>query len=315
MTEACDRDAPLSRRLTIIGVGLIGGSLARALRQVGACGEIVGHGRDRAHLERAVELGVIDVGETDLAAAVAGSDLIVLAVPLGAMAGLLERLSETVGRGVVMTDVGSAKASVVDAARRSLRRQFPWFVPAHPIAGTERSGVEASRTDLFVDHDCILTPVPETDPEALARVHALWRATGARTVEMAVDRHDRLLAATSHLPHLLAFSLVGYLADGLGDEAFEFAAGGLRDQTRIASSDPRMWTDICLANGPAIREALAGYRRALDDIDRLVADADEAGLMAAFAAAKAARDRYWASPRGGPADDRADARRGVSNGQ
>ncbi len=282
--------------MTIIGVGLIGGSLARALRRAGVVGEIVGHGRDPDHLVRAVDLGVIDRGETRLEDAVEGSDLIVLAVPLGAMAGLLRVLGPLVGPDAVVTDVGSAKASVVAEARRLLGRHLSRFVPAHPIAGTEQSGVEASRDDLFVDHDCILTPLAETDPEAVARVVAVWRAAGARTVEMSVEHHDRLLAATSHLPHLLAFSLVAYLADRHGDEAFEFAAGGLRDLTRIASSDARMWTDICLANGAAIRESLAGYRAVLDRVDRLVAESDEAGLMRTFSEAKSARDRFWSAP-------------------
>ncbi len=287
--------ALLSQRMTIIGVGLIGGSLARALRDKGACAEIVGCGRDENNLRKAVDLGVIDRYELDPAGAVDGADLVILAVPLGAVRRLMTQIRDRLPAQAVVMDVGSAKGCVVDDARQALPEHLPWFVPAHPIAGTEKSGVEASLTELFVDHNVILTPLAETREEALQRAEAIWTAAGARILTMAVEHHDRLLAATSHLPHLLAFSVIAYLADRVGPEAFSCAAGGLRDLTRIASSDPRMWTDICLANGTAIRQALADYRQGLDEIDRLLAAADEVGLMQRFATAKATRDQYWSA--------------------
>ena len=281
----------ISQRLTIIGVGLIGGSLARALRAAGACGEIVGHGRDIANLQLAVDLGVIDRFETDLRNSVAGADLIVLAVPLSAMGGILAGLAGQLAPGVVVTDVGSAKASVVRDARQ-LGDAFPRFVPAHPIAGTEKSGVGAAVDGLFERHYTILTPVAETDGEALARVRKMWETAGATTVSMEVEHHDRILADTSHLPHMLAFALVDYLARQDGEEPFRYAAGGFADFTRIASSDPVMWRDICLANGAAIREALKGYMNTLAQIDRHLADADGAALLDCFSDAKQRRDRF-----------------------
>ncbi len=286
---------PLIARLCVAGVGLMGGSLARALRAAGQVGEIVGWGRNPAHLERALALGVIDRFEQDAAAAAAGADMVVLAVPVGATGEVLARLQPGLSPEAVVTDVGSTKGSVVADVRRVLGGLPPWFVPGHPIAGTEQSGVEASVTGLFAGRRVILTPEPETAAAAVARVRAMWEAVGAQVVETSAAHHDAVLAATSHLPHMLAYALVDTLAR-MDDSAeiFEYAAGGFADFTRIASSNPAMWHDICLAN----REALVAVMdRFLDDLARLreaVAAGDSDFLRQTFERAKAARDAFAA---------------------
>lgn len=283
----------LIKRLAIIGVGLIGGSLARALRRAGAVGEIVGSGRDASQLEKAVELGVIDRYELDPALAVRKADVVVLAVPLGSMEGVMRAIAPTVAPGAVVTDVGSAKASVIAAAGRAFGAVPPRFVPGHPIAGTEKSGVEASLTGLFEQRRVILTPGPETDPIALATVRSMWQETGAQVVEMDAAHHDEILAATSHLPHLLAFTLVDTLAqmeDKL--DIFRYAAGGFRDFTRIASSDPQMWHDICLANREAILAMIDRYAADLSQLGAAIRAGDGEVILARFVRAKQARDRY-----------------------
>lgn len=282
----------LFRKIAIIGVGLIGGSLARALRRAGHRARIVGYGRNHLDLQRAIDLGVIDGFETRLQGAVEDADLIVIAVPVGAIGSVLSEMRPYLAPDAVITDVGSTKQGVVVAAREQLGSAMAAFVPGHPIAGDERRGVEASRADLFDGRVVLLTPVAETRPLAVARVRALWEAAGAQVAEMDPDRHDQILAATSHLPHVLAYALVDTLArlDDSG-EIFRYAAGGFRDFTRIASSDPVMWRDICLANGQRIREVLAQYRAGLDELDALIAGADGEGLVELFKRAKAVRDR------------------------
>lgn len=280
-------------RLCIIGVGLIGGSLARAARRAGACGEIVGCGRSVENLQRAVELGVIDRYETDPAQAVRDADLVLLAVPLGAMATVLQRLASAMPVAAVLTDAGSAKASVIEAVRRAFGVLPANFVPGHPIAGTERSGVEASFAELYEGRRVILTPLTETDPHAVARVRALWEAVGAQVTEMDVNHHDQVLAATSHLPHMLAFTLVDTLARlGERDEIFQYAAGGFRDFTRIASSDPVMWRDICLANRDALLDMVKLFQGDLDALAEAIRNGDGERLLDIFTRAKQARDRY-----------------------
>jgi prephenate dehydrogenase len=278
-------------RLALIGVGLIGGSLARALRDAGHVNEVVGHGRGLANLQRAVELGVVDRIETTPASAVRDADMVVLATPVGCMAGIFAAIAPYLGKDTVVTDVGSVKGSVAAAARKALGGKFPDFVPGHPIAGTERSGVEASFASLYVGRRVVLTPLPETRPEALARVRAMWQAAGADVVNMSVAHHDDVLAATSHLPHLLAYALVDLLAQ-MNDrrEIFSFAAGGFRDFTRITSSDPVMWRDISLANREAIVGMLKRYRLELDSLIAAITAGDAAKLEALFMRAKAARD-------------------------
>ena len=280
-------------RLVIIGVGLIGGSLARALREAGAVGEVVGCGRDRDHLEEAVRLGVIDRYELDADDAVEGADVVVLAVPVGSTIDVLEIIGPSLGPETVLTDVGSVKGSVVTDAHMVFGQMPPSFIPGHPIAGTERSGVAASSADLFRGRRVILTPETTSDPRALATVRAMWEQCGAEVVEMEVAHHDQVLAATSHLPHMLAFGLVDALARGDDPDAvFRYAAGGFRDFTRIASSDPLMWRDICLANRDALLAALEAYRDDLEDLTAEVRAGDGDGLLARFRRAKTARDRF-----------------------
>ena len=280
-------------RLCIIGTGLIGGSLARALRAADYCREVVGCSRNPEHLQQAVELGVIDRYETDPARAVEGADMVLVAVPLGAMEPVFRMLRGHLPAGAAITDVGSAKASVIEAARRGFGELPAAFVPGHPIAGTEQSGVAASFPELFRDRRVILTPVEQTSAEATARVRAMWEVAGAVVDEMDPAHHDTVLAATSHLPHVLAFALVDSLTRlGESDEIFRYAAGGFRDFTRIASSDPVMWRDICLANGDAILQMIDRFSGDLQQLADAVRQHDGETLQTVFASAKQTRDRY-----------------------
>lgn len=283
------------RRLCIIGVGLIGGSLARALRQAGQVQEIVGSSRREEHLREAVDLGVIDRYDTDAARAVQGADMVVVCVPLGAMEATFRAIAPALAPDAVLTDAGSAKGCVVAAARAAFGKLPAGFVPGHPIAGTEKSGVAASFAELYRNRKVILTPVAESAPEATARVQAMWEAAGAQVECMGVEHHDTVLAATSHLPHVLAFQLVDTLARMSDeDEIFRYAAGGFRDFTRIASSDPVMWRDICLANADAVLDMLTRYRSDLDHLADAIRAGDGAELEHVFRNAKAARDRHSA---------------------
>jgi prephenate dehydrogenase len=280
-------------RLCVIGVGLIGGSLARALRDAGFCRQVVGAGRNPQHLQTAVDLGVIDRYETDLGMAVAGADMVLVAVPLGAMATVFSAIKGHLAEGAVVTDAGSAKGGVIEAVTQAFNGLPPSFVPGHPIAGTEQSGVEASFAGLYKHRRVILTPLPETDSHAIDRVRDMWEAAGAHVVIMDPVHHDAVLAATSHLPHVLAYTLVETLAR-LGDdgEVFDYAAGGFRDFTRIASSDPVMWRDICLANGDAIQLMIEHFVAALQGLTIAIQKRDGQQLLELFTSAKAARDRY-----------------------
>ncbi len=286
-------------RLCIIGVGLIGGSLARALRDAGACQEVVGAGRSVGNLQIAVDLGVIDRYETDLGQAVSGADMVVVCVPLGAMEGVFNAIKGQLSGQVVLTDVGSAKGNVIEAAQRAFGSVPDFFVPGHPIAGTEQSGVEASFPGLYNNRRVILTPLPGTSAHATGRVRDMWEAAGAQVVSMNPVHHDAVLAATSHLPHLLAYSLVDTLARlDDNDEVFEYAAGGFRDFTRIASSDPVMWRDICLANRDAILLMVEHYIDDLQVLREAIRNHDGQQLLDVFSAAKAARDRFIDKPSG-----------------
>ncbi|MBI5041981.1 MAG: prephenate dehydrogenase/arogenate dehydrogenase family protein [Gammaproteobacteria bacterium] len=281
------------RRLCIIGVGLIGGSLARALRQAGYVQEIVGSSRRVEHLQEAVELGVIDRFDIDAARAVQGADMIVVCVPLGAMEQTFRSIAPTLAPDAVVTDAGSAKARVVAAARAALGARLSCFVPGHPIAGTEKSGVAASFAELYRNRKVILTPLAETDPAATARVQTMWETVGAQVQCMGVEHHDEVLAATSHLPHVLAFQMVDTLARMSDeDEIFRYAAGGFRDFTRIASSDPVMWRDICLANDRAVLLMLERYQQDLSRLAEAIRAGDGVELERVFRNAKAARDRH-----------------------
>jgi len=280
-------------KLCIIGVGLIGGSVARALRECNCVDSIVGAGRNEQNLQRAEDLGVIDAYALDLAKAVEGADVVLMAVPLGAMQHVFEQIKPHLAKTTIVTDVGSAKQSVIAAAQQTLNSLSPMFVPGHPIAGTEKSGVEASFAELFQHRRVILTPDSQTDKTALNKVKLLWQACGAQVMEMDARHHDAVLAATSHLPHMLAYALVDTLARmDDSQEIFDYAAGGFRDFTRIASSDPLMWHDICLANREQLVKVMRAYS---DDLHRLC-DAMEQGdgefLKSTFTRAKNARDKF-----------------------
>lgn len=280
-------------RLCLIGVGLLGGSVARAARQRGLVREIVGVDTDARNLEIALELGVVDRVATTIAEGVHTADWIVLAIPVGAIPAVLAELRLHWNEHAIYTDVGSTKNDLI-AALASVFGQIPAnFVPGHPIAGAEQSGVTAARADLFVGKRVILTPVAATSAPALDAVTDFWQALGAEVAVMEPWRHDRILAATSHLPHVLAFVLTELL--GRKDEQdaiFQFAAGGFRDFSRIASSDPRMWRDICLANHEPIVSLIEEYREALASARDLIASQSATELQTLFESARNARQRF-----------------------
>ncbi len=282
------------QKLAIIGVGLIGGSLARALRQAREVGEVVGCGRSLLNLQRAQELGVIDHYSHDPAEAVREADMVFLSVPLGAMRAVFEDVKDALSPGAVITDGGSVKRSVIEDANAAFGEIPAFLVPGHPIAGTENSGVEASFPELYQNRRVILTPLENTDSAALDKVERMWRFCGADVACMDPEHHDEVLAATSHLPHMLAYSLVDALARmDENAEIFRYAAGGFRDFTRIASSNPSMWRDICVANREALRGMLKRYADELHGLADAL-DEEDGGqhLLEIFERAKAARDRY-----------------------
>ncbi len=282
---------PLINRLAIIGVGLIGGSLALALRRQGMVGEVVGIGRGEANLRRGVELGVIDRYSLDPCEGVRGADLIFIATPVCTIAGIIARIAPFLSPGAIVTDGGSVKEEIV-AASEPLMPSGTFFVGGHPIAGTEHSGVEAAFADLYENRRCILTPTPQTDPTALALVSRIWEAVGSQVVLMDVHKHDRVLAAISHLPHMVAYSLVNAVGgyDRFDESILRYSAGGFRDFTRIASSDPVMWRDIALMNREALLEMMDFFADSLSHLRRLVAAGESDGLERFFADSKELRD-------------------------
>ena len=280
-------------RVCIIGTGLIGGSLALALKQADYCAEIVGAGRSQDTLKKALALGAIDRYESSLDKAVVDADIVVVAVPLGAMHAVFKSIAASLAPSAIVTDAGSAKQSVIMDAAKSLAGHFAYFVPGHPIAGTERSGVDAAFAELYQKRRVILTPTEKTSLVAVEAVTAMWRAVGAEVECMSADHHDLVLAGTSHLPHLLAFGLVDCLNNLKEvDEVFRFAAGGFRDFTRIASSDPVMWRDICLSNKDAVMEMMRRYRAEMDKMYQSLEAGDGEALKAVFERAKKTRDDF-----------------------
>lgn len=283
------------KRVAIIGVGLIGGSLAHALRVGGLAEHIVGSGRNPEHLQLAKDLGVVDAVTTDLAEAVSGADLVFVAVPVGAMAAVFAAIRPALAADAVITDGGSTKVSVIEAAQAALGDAMPNFVPGHPVAGTEQSGVAASFPELYKNRRVILAPTDSTHAHATQRVREMWEAIGAQVTEMAADHHDEVLAATSHLPHVLAYALVDSLARMQERrEIFEYAAGGFADFTRIASSSPEMWTDIVCANESALLDVLDSYIQDLQTLRGEIAADDRKAIGERFARAKTARDHFTA---------------------
>ncbi|OHC67237.1 MAG: prephenate dehydrogenase [Rhodocyclales bacterium GWA2_65_20] len=284
-------------KVVVCGVGLIGGSFALALKQAGAVREVVGLGRSRAPLEEARRLGVIDRIADSWADAARDADLILLAMPVGQMPPVMAALAPHLQPGTLVTDGGSTKSDVAAAARAAFGAQLPskidQFVPGHPIAGAEKSGVTAANADLYRGKRVVLTPLAENAAASVARVRAAWEACGANVSELVPEEHDRVFAAVSHLPHLLAYALVHDLATrDNSEQLFGFAAGGFRDFTRIASSHPEMWRDICLANRAALLKELDTYIAELLKTRVLLAGADAAGLETMFATARARRDAW-----------------------
>jgi prephenate dehydrogenase len=278
--------------VVIFGVGLIGGSFALGLKAAGAATQVIGLGRNPANLERALRLGVIDAA-SDNPAVVAGADLVLIATPVGQMGRVMGSIAPHLGAGTVVTDGGSTKQDVVALAYRMLKGRAAQFVPGHPIAGAEHSGVAAARADLYQGRKVVLTPLPENSERSIRRVRAAWRLCGARLYRMQAAEHDRVFAAVSHLPHLLSYALVDQVArHANGKQLFEYAAGGFRDFTRIASSHPEMWRDICVANRKALLVELGGYQRELAQVKQLLRKSDAAGLEKLFARARAARDKW-----------------------
>lgn len=280
-------------RVAIIGLGLIGSSFARALRENGLAKYITGSARSQKTGVLAEAMGIVDKAFANPADAVRDADLVFLAMPVQATETVLRAIRPALRADAIITDGGSSKGSVVAAVRAVFAMIPPEFVPGHPIAGSEQSGVLAGRADLFLCHKVILTPLPETSPDALARVRALWQAMGAEVLEMSVEKHDEVLAKTSHLPHLLAFSLVDTLArESESLDIFRYAAGGFRDFTRIAASDPVMWHDIFLANKSAVLNALQHFTDGVSELRNAIEQDDSETLLGIFTRAKVARDHF-----------------------
>ena len=285
--------------LAVIGVGLIGGSLAGALKMRGAVGTVVGCGRSVENLETALARGLIDRYTTDLVEAVAAADLVLLATPVGSLADLLPRIVGHLKPGAILTDAGSVKGDVVEIARAVLGSHFPQFVPAHPIAGRERSGAEAADTDLFRNHWVVLTPTHDTEPQAVETVRQMWECVEAKVRFMDARAHDQILGMTSHLPHAVAYALVAQLADLDSSEDYSsMTAGGFLDITRVASSDPVMWRDIFMHNAQITADLIQDHRAVLKRLEDLIRSNDAAGLEAWFRAAKELRSQLKSAKTG-----------------
>jgi len=280
-------------RLAVVGIGLIGGSFAAALKRAGTVRRVIGIGRRRANLVDALRLGIVNEVTTDVAEGVRGADFVLLAMPVGQMGAVMDAIAPVLAPHAVVTDAGSTKRDVVANARTHFASALDRFVPAHPIAGSEKTGAAAANASLFADRNVILTPLPENHADAVALAREAWLACGARVSEMSPEDHDDALGVVSHLPHVLAFALVDMVAGRADAELlFGLAAGGFRDFTRIASSSPEMWRDICLANRDAIGAVLADYQSELALVARLLAEGDGAVLERVFARARDARDAW-----------------------
>ena len=282
---------PIFGRVTIIGLGLIGSSIARAARRMNAAGEIVAADVSQAVRARVLELGIANRAEADLADAVKGADFVVLCVPVGANGAVAQTIGPHLKPGCIVSDVGSVKSAVVAAVAPHLPAGVG-FVPAHPVAGTEYSGPDAGFAALFVGRWCILTPPEGADPEHVAAVQTFWRAIGSNVEVMTPSHHDLVLAITSHVPHLIAFNIVGTAADleeVTQSEVIKFSAGGFRDFTRIAASDPTMWRDIFLHNKDAVLEMLGRFNEDLAALQRMIRWGDGDGLFELFTRTRAIR--------------------------
>ena len=294
----------LFRKVAVIGVGLIGGSFALALKEAKACGHVVGSGRSPSNMKLALERRVIDSIEGDPALAVEDADLVLIATPVGQFAAIFQKIASSLKPDAIVTDAGSTKREVVEAARKALKKKIGQFVPAHPIAGAEKSGVLAASAELFRGRRVVITPLPENSEQAVEKLNQAWSICGARTSRMTPEQHDEVFAVVSHLPHLLAFALVHEASSRENAaELFSYAAGGFRDFTRIASSHPEMWRDISLANADRLADELTRYSKKLGEVKKLLERKDAAALVKLFTEARAARDdwlqRTWSGRKPG----------------
>jgi cyclohexadieny/prephenate dehydrogenase len=282
---------PPFKRVALIGIGLIGSSISHALRRGRLADEIVGHAKTEATRNTALKLGLISKAYATAAEAVAGADLVVLCVPVGACGPIAAEIGPHLAQGAIVTDVGSVKGAIV----RDVAPHIPTgvhFVPGHPIAGTEQSGPESGFAELFDQRWCVITPTPNSDPAAVERLRWLWEAMGSHVEVMSPEHHDLVLAITSHVPHLIAFNIVNtaaHLERVTDSEVIKFSAGGFRDFTRIAASDPTMWRDVFLNNKEAVLEMLARFSEDLSELQRAIRFADGDGLFKRFSAARTIR--------------------------
>jgi cyclohexadieny/prephenate dehydrogenase len=288
---SAEQPQPLFDRAALIGIGLIGSSLAHAMRRGGLAGDISGFAKSEATRTKARELGIVDTVHETAAEAVREADLVVLCVPIGAYREIAASIAKDLKPGAILTDVGSVKGAVV----RDVAPHVPagvHFIPGHPIAGTEQSGPEAGFAELFDNRWCILTPLPGSDLEAVEKLEALWRALGSHVDRMSPDHHDLALAITSHLPHLIAYNIVATAADleeVTNSEVIKYSAGGFRDFTRIAASDPIMWRDVFLNNKEAVLEMLGRFSEDLSALQRAIRWSDGEQLLTLFTRAREIR--------------------------
>ncbi len=281
------------KKIVIFGVGLIGGSVALALKKAGSAAQIIGVGRSTESLQSAIDLGVIDAACSDITQAVQNADIVLIAAPVAQTASILTAIKPALAATTVVTDAGSTKSDVLACAKEILGEQFNQFVGGHPIAGAEKSGVTAATTDLYRNKNVVLTPTDATDPDAIQRVRELWQHCGANVTEMPATTHDSIFAAVSHLPHLLAFALVDDIASRKNaEQLFGFAASGFRDFTRIAGSHPEMWRDISLANRSALLNEITAYQDELSRLKQMLELSDGDALHALFDRASTARNNW-----------------------
>ena len=278
-------------KITIIGVGLIGGSLAKAIKANQLANKVCGYGRDQSRLEKAKNTNIIDELSTNIDEAVKGADIVVIATPVGTFKQILEAIEPLITEQVIISDVGSTKTNIVKIVNEVLGEKSKCFVPAHPIAGKEKSGFEVSVPDLFKDKKTIITPLENNAPESIKVIHDMWIGTGAEVDYLSPETHDELLGMTSHLPHMLAFSLVNYLVSQ-SPNASIYAGGGFKDFSRIASGDAVMWRDICIQNKEQIIDHLKGYQSTLSELIDAIDDEDSKRLEMLFTTAKNTRDSW-----------------------
>ena len=278
-------------KITIIGVGLIGGSLARSLKERNLANVVFGYGRDQARLEDAQKLNIIDRFSTSIEEAIVGAEIIVIATPVGTFQSILGEIEPLITENVIITDVGSTKSDIVNIVHNVLKVKSNCFIPAHPIAGKERSGFEVSDSMLFDGKKVIITPQENNSSDSIQVIEKMWKGVGAEVDFMSAESHDNLLGMTSHLPHMLAFSLVNYLVNQ-NPTASIYAGGGFKDFSRIASGDAIMWRDICLQNKDQIISHLKGYQSTLNDLLEAIGDENSEKLELLFTTAKKTRDSW-----------------------